>query len=121
MLLKLGVRREAAVISVTYQIRESGSNRVLLDTSPAHLFDVADDKAGGAYRANVVDHFPVWFNILLHAADGEAATGNVATKEMVVIPPGRYKANVTVNSGHLGFTISREFTVGSDPLFTIWA
>jgi len=46
-LQKVGVRREPAVISVRFRICEAGSNRIVLDTAQAKLFDIANPESKG--------------------------------------------------------------------------
>jgi hypothetical protein len=71
ILLRLGVRREAAVISATFEICESGTNHVMLNTAPASLVDLTSGKLEGSFRATVVDHLPIYFSCLFRPMTAE--------------------------------------------------
>jgi hypothetical protein len=118
---KIGVKRDPAIISATYQIRESGTNRVMLDTARGYLIDIGGNLNQGAPRATLLEDAPVSFSCLLHKkADGEVIAMNLDTRQQIVLPPGRYRVDIAVRSGSTEFRGSREVTVGETPATTYW-
>ena len=117
----IGVKRDPAIISANYQILESGTNRVLLDTARGYLIDIGGNINQGVPRATILDDSPVSFACLLHKqADAEAVAMNLDTKQQVVLPPGRYRVEIAVRSGSTEFRGSREVSVGATPTTTYW-
>jgi hypothetical protein len=120
ILRRLGVRRESLVVSADFQICESGSNRVVLDTARASLIDIGGPNASGTPRASLVDHIPVSFVCVIHTNDGKAIAADPQQKTGVILSPGRYRVNVNVICGDTRFPISREITIGERSIGTHW-
>jgi hypothetical protein len=79
------------VISVYFNISEAETNRTILDTARARLFDPAEDTERGAFRANLVHDAPFYFVCLAHVDGHEAmAMGSLPGQGPVTEPYGRY-------------------------------
>jgi hypothetical protein len=121
ILRRLGVHREPIIISADFQICESGSNRVMLDTARASLIDIGGASGQGTPRANLVDHIPLTFICLIHTNDGKVIAADPQKMTSVLLPPGRYRINVSVRCGDRIFSnCRREITVGERPIDTYW-
>jgi hypothetical protein len=121
ILWRLGVRRESSVISVYFNISEAETNRTILDTARARLFDPAEDTERGAFRANLVHDAPLYFVCLAHVDGHEAmAMGSLPGQGAVTVPYGRYLVGVRVTCGDTDFSKGRLMTIGTAPISTGW-
>jgi hypothetical protein len=120
-LWRLGVRRESAIVSADFTIFEDGTNRVILDTARARLFDPADSDARGSLRAALGDE-PLFFVCLTHVDNNRPAVamGSLPGQGPVSIPTGRYLVGVRVNCGGTYFSQHRLVTIGTAPVYTGW-
>jgi hypothetical protein len=121
ILWRLGVRREAAPVAAYFTIFEDGTNRVILDTARARLFDPTENNTEGGFRANLVNDAPLSFVCLAHLSDrGAVAMGSLRGETPVTLGVGRYLVGVRVICGDTNFSKGRLMTVGTAPAFTDW-
>jgi hypothetical protein len=120
VLQRLGVRRDPAMVSADFHILEVGTNRLIVDTAQARLFDPADDRAG-SFHATVASHLPLFFTCLVHMKDNQVySVGGLSGRPAIILPTGRYVVDVRVICGHAEFSRSRQVAVGTSPPYTAW-
>jgi hypothetical protein len=121
--LKRIVVRDQVAISANFLMRETGNDRVMLDTSRAYLIDFGENQERAKPRPRVIlsDYWPAMFTCVVHMRENQYATAmNLETDQTVILPPGRYRVEIIVTGGHAPLSVHREFTIGQRPDTTYW-
>ena len=126
VLKMLGVKREAVQsLTVQYQIREAGSNRVILPIRSARIYSDDDTEGPGQGRISLPPTYSVGASVVFALWD---FTNSVTllpprppSREPEVLPPGLYVTAIMLTVDGEPKTLHRHFVVGPKADDLHWA